>query len=180
MFCNFDAWPQNYLTTPEAFRRNMLHSFRALFSFSEKFAQGPTSSCRRDSFSPYFWHLQCLWNCRLWLAVFTVFRSGKDSRCGFEISWKHRRLSFDFSLLVRLIWFCEIAKLNKSVSFKFQNNDLIRRIFVPKYEGKPQAQECIFQQSTSFNIKKSSLGPNYDRTSGSYRVFILHSPYPNF
>ena len=77
-----------------------------LFSFPEKFAQGPTRSCWRDVYGPYFWHLQCLWNCRLWLTVFTVLRSGKDGRYSFEISRKHRILAFDFSLLVRLIWFC--------------------------------------------------------------------------
>ena len=85
-----------------------------LFSFPEKFAEGPTQSCWRDACGPYFWQLLCLWNCCLWLAAFTVLRSGKDGRYGFKISWKHRRLPFVFSLLVRLIWFCETARLSNS------------------------------------------------------------------
>ena len=47
-----------------------------LFSFPKKFAQGPTWSCWRDVCVPYFWYLQWLWNCLLWLAVFTVLRFG--------------------------------------------------------------------------------------------------------
>ena len=86
-----------------------------LFSFPKKFAQGPTQLRWRDACSPYFWHLQCLWNCFLWLAVFTVLRLGKDGRYGFKISWKHRRLAFVFSLLVRLIWLSEMAKLSNSI-----------------------------------------------------------------
>ena len=86
-----------------------------LFSFPEIFAQGPTQSCWRDACEPYFWHLQCLWKCCLWLAVLTVLRLGKNGRYGFKISWKHRKLTFVFSLLVRLIWFWETAKLSNSV-----------------------------------------------------------------
>ena len=71
-----------------------------LFSFPEKFAQGPTQSCWWDVCGPYFWHLQCLWNCHLWLAVFTVLRSSKDGRYGFKIPRKHWRLAFVFSLVV--------------------------------------------------------------------------------
>ena len=67
------------------------HCFRpALFSFPEKFAQRPTRSCLRDACDPYFWHLQCLSNCCLWLVVFTEFRSGKDGRYDFKIYRKHR------------------------------------------------------------------------------------------
>ena len=36
------------------------------------------------------------------------------------LDMKHRRLVFDFSLLVRLIWFCEMAKLSKSVLSNFK------------------------------------------------------------
>ena len=68
-----------------------------LFSFSETFAEGATQW--RDVCGPYFLHLQGLWNCRLWLAVFTVFRSGKDSRYGFKVYRKHRIFAFVFSLL---------------------------------------------------------------------------------
>ena len=46
---------------------------------------------------------------------------GKDGRYGFKISRKHRRLAFVFSLLVRLIWFCDTAKLSKSVLSNFKN-----------------------------------------------------------
>ena len=73
------------------------------FSFPDKFAQGHTRWCWRDVRGPYFLHLQCLWNCRLWLPVFTILRSSRDSRYGFEISRTHRRLAFVVSLLVRLI-----------------------------------------------------------------------------
>ena len=86
-----------------------------LLSFPEILAQGPTQSCWQDACGPYFWHFQCLWKCCLWLAVLTVLRLGKDGRYGFKISWKHWRLVFIFSLLVRLIWFCETAKLSNSV-----------------------------------------------------------------
>ena len=86
-----------------------------MFSFPDKFSQGPSWSCFRDACGPYFWHLQCLGNCCLWLAVLTVVRSGKDGRYGFKISWKHRRLVLVFSLLIRLIWFCEMANLSNSV-----------------------------------------------------------------
>ena len=44
------------------------------------------------------------------MAVFTVLRSGKDDRYGFEVSWKHQILMFVFSLFVRLILLCEMAK----------------------------------------------------------------------
>ena len=54
------------------------------------------------------------------MAVFTVLRSGKDGKHGFEISRKHRRLGFAFSVLVRLTWFCETAKLSKSVLSNFK------------------------------------------------------------
>ena len=70
-----------------------------LSSFPETFAEGTTQSRWRDVCGPYFWHLQCLWNCRLWLAVFTVFRLCKDGRYGFKISRKHRILAFAFGLL---------------------------------------------------------------------------------
>ena len=73
------------------------------FSFSDKFAQGHTRWCWRDVRGPYFLHLQCLWNCRLWLPVFTTLRSSRNSRYGFEISRTHRRLAFVVRLLVRLI-----------------------------------------------------------------------------
>ena len=86
-----------------------------LFSFPDKFAQGRTQSCWREACSLYFWHLQCLWNCCLWLAVFTLLRSGKDGKYGFKISWKHRRLTYVFRVLVGLIWFCEAAKLSNFV-----------------------------------------------------------------
>ena len=85
-----------------------------LFSFPKKFTQWPTKLGWQDDCGPYFWHLQCLWNCCLWLTLFTVLRSGKDGRYGFKISWKHRRLTFVFSMLVRLIWFCETAKQSNS------------------------------------------------------------------
>ena len=91
-----------------------------LFNFPEKFAEGPIRSWWQNVRGPYFWHLQCLWNFRLWLAVFTVLRLGKGDRYGFDISQKHRRLAFVFSLLVRLIWFCETAKLRKSVLSNFK------------------------------------------------------------
>ena len=42
-------------------------------------------------------------------------RMSAFTKLNFKISQKHRRLAFIFSLLVRLIWFCETAKLNKSV-----------------------------------------------------------------
>ena len=49
MNCNFDGWPQNYLTTPRSRSSEQLCSIvlGLLFSFSEKFAQGHTRSwCR--------------------------------------------------------------------------------------------------------------------------------------
>ena len=61
IWINFRGWPQNYLTTPEAFWTSMLHCFRPdIFNFPEKFAQEPTRSCWRDVCGLYFWHLQCL------------------------------------------------------------------------------------------------------------------------
>ena len=81
-----------------------------LFTFDEKFAQEPTPLCWRDVCGPYFWHLQCLWNCRLWF--------GKDGRYDFKTSWKHWRLVFVFSLPFRLIWFFEMAKLSVLSNFK--------------------------------------------------------------
>ena len=81
-----------------------------LFSFDEKFAQEPTQLCWRDVCGLYFWHLQCLWNCRLWF--------GKDGRHDFKTSWKHWRLVFVFSLSFRLIWFFEMAKLSVLSNFK--------------------------------------------------------------
>ena len=143
MICNSDSWPKNYLTMPKAFWTSMLHSFRLLCSFPKRFTQGPTWLCWRDVCGPYFWHLQCLWNCCSWLVVLTVLRSGKDHRYGFEISRKNKILVFVFSLLVRLIWFCKMAKLN----------DLIPTIFALKYGGKPHAQEWIFQRSRPTKIK---------------------------
>ena len=65
-----------------------------LFSFPKKFVQGPTWSCWWDVCHPYFWYLQWLWNCHLWLTVFTGLRLGKDGRYRFEVSWKHRKLTF--------------------------------------------------------------------------------------
>ena len=61
-----------------------------LFCFPKKLTQGPTRSCRWDvcgryfwHLFGYFWHLQCLWNCRLWLSVFAVLSLDKDCRYGF-------------------------------------------------------------------------------------------------
>ena len=62
-----------------------------LFSFPDKFAQASTWSCCRDAYALYFIDLLCLWDCWLWLAVFTVLSSGKDGRYGFKISRKHWR-----------------------------------------------------------------------------------------
>ena len=80
-----------------------------LFSFPKKFAQWPTWSCWQDVCGPYFWYLQWLRNCCLWLAVFTVLRLGKDVRYGFKVSWKHWRLEFVFSLLG---WFSSVKQQN--------------------------------------------------------------------
>ena len=91
-----------------------------LFSFPKKFAQGLTWLCWQDVCGPYFWHLQCLSNCRLWLALFTILRSDRDGRYDFEIFLKHRTLVLAFRLLVGLIWFCETAKLTKSVLLNFK------------------------------------------------------------
>ena len=91
-----------------------------LFSFPEKFFQGLTQSGWGDVHGPYFRHLQCLWNRCLWLAVFTVLRLGKDGSYGLEMSQKHQRFAFVFSILVRLIWFCQTAKLSKSVLSNFK------------------------------------------------------------
>ena len=86
-----------------------------LFSFLEKYVQGPTRSCWRDVCGPYFWHLQCLWNCRLWLAVFIVFR-WQIWRWNFSETSK---ISICFSLL-GLIWLCHTAKLSKSALSNFK------------------------------------------------------------
>ena len=75
-----------------------------LFSFLEKCAQGLTQSCWQDAYGLYFWHLQCLCDCRLWKAVFTVLRSGKDGRYGFE----KRRLF----LVCHLGWFGSVKRQN--------------------------------------------------------------------
>ena len=91
-----------------------------------------------------------LMECRLWLAVFTVLRLGKEGRYGFEISGKHRRLAFVFILLVKMILFCKTIKGSKYIYiyiFKFQKNDLLPTIFALLYGGKPHTQECIFQRS---------------------------------
>ena len=44
------------------------------------------------------------------MAIFTVLRSGKDGRYGFK----------NWHVLVRLIWFCEMAKLGKFVLSSFK------------------------------------------------------------
>ena len=69
---------------------------------------------------------RCMWslfltfaNFCLWLAVFAVLRLSEDGRYGFKFSWKHQCLAFVFSLLVRLIRFCEMAKLSKSLLSNF-------------------------------------------------------------
>ena len=137
-------------------------------NFPKKLAQGPTRSCWRDVCGPYFWHLQCLWNCRLFtvLAVFTVLRSDKYVRCGFEISRKHRKLVFVFCLLVRLIWFGEAAKLN--LFFQISKEWTIPTIFALMYGGKRHAQECIFHRYRSTKIKSLYIGPSHAGASCSY------------
>ena len=42
------------------------------------------------------------------------------TKMSFKISQKHQRLAFVYSLLVRLIWFCETAKIKKSVLSNFK------------------------------------------------------------
>ena len=120
-----------------------------LYSFPEKFTQEPTRSSWRDICGLYFWHFA---NFHLWLAIFAVLRLGKDSRYGFKFSRKYRRLAFVYSLLVRLIWFCETAKLSKSVLSNFKKWP--NTIFALTYGGKPYAQECIFQQFRPSKITK--------------------------
>ena len=126
---------QCFLTCRAKFRKSplfgtltlLLHFCYLDWIFPQKVAQGLTRSCKWDDSSPYFWHLQCLLNYRLWLAVFTVLRLGKDGRYGFEISPKHWVLVFLFSLLVRLIWFCEMIKrsLFFQISKEWPNTNLI-------------------------------------------------------
>ena len=103
----------------ETFWTSMLYCFRPLVQFSQEIAQRSTQPGWWNACCLYFWHLKCLRNCWLWLAVFTVLRSGKDGFIDFKISGKHRKLALVFSLLVRLIWFCETAKLS---NFVFSNN----------------------------------------------------------
>ena len=90
-----------------------------LFSFPKKFSQRSTQPGWWGACCLYLWHLECLRNFWLWLAIFTVLRSGKDGFYDFKISGKHQKLALVFSLLVRLIWFCETAKLS---NFVFSNN----------------------------------------------------------
>ena len=99
MICHFVSWPQNYLTTPEAFWTSMFHCFRPAVQFSRE-------TCSRT----YLISLaKCLWSLFLTFVMFMklslmigcIYRievGCKDGRCGFEISGKHRRLEFVFSM----------------------------------------------------------------------------------
>ena len=142
-----------------------------LFNFPEKFAQRPTQSSWRDVCDICYWHLQCLWNCRLWLAVFTALRSGKDSRYGFETSRKHWRLTFVefiFSLLVRLTWFCGTAKLSKYVLSNFKIDDLSGKFLKDAADilTMPITQTCNWYIKFSHfpkNCKVAKLKPLYKK-----------------
>ena len=126
-----------------------------LLSFPKKFSQGPTRSCWRDASGTYLWHLQCLWNCCLWLTVFTLLRSDKDIKYGFQISRKHWRSVFVFSLLLKLIWFGEMAELSKSVLSNFKKMSWYQPLM---YGSKPHILECIFYRSRTTKIKFLYIG----------------------
>ena len=99
IICNFGGWPQNYLTTPEAFWTSMLHCFRPTVQFSREISSRTYSIVLA----------RCLWSLFLTFVVLMKlshmidcihsieFRC-EDGRYGFEISWKHRRLVFVFSM----------------------------------------------------------------------------------
>ena len=86
MICTLGGWSQNYLNTPEAFWASTLHCFRYALQFSHEIYSMTILPCCGDVCGPYFWHLQCLRNCRLLLAVFTVLSLAEVGRYGFEIS----------------------------------------------------------------------------------------------
>ena len=93
------------------------------------------------------------------MTAFTVLRSGKDIRYGFDISRKHRRLAFIFSLLVRLIWFCETAKLSTSLLSNYTSkNTFSSNLDLPK--------------SKLFHSTPTMLG-----VSGSQGIFVFSSLY---
>ena len=154
------------LITPEPFWTSMFHfSSVLLLSFPKKFSQGPTRSCWRDACGTYLWHLQCLWNCCLWLTVFTLLRSDEDIKYGFQISRKHWRSVFVFSLLVKLIWFGEMAELSKSVLSNFKR----MRWYQPlMYGSKPHILEYIFYRSRPTKIKSLYIGPSHAGALYSY------------
>ena len=103
--------------------RGILNRYAPLFQPAVQFSQ---EICSR-TYSIVL--TRCLWPLFLKFAifmklslmtVFTVLRLGKDRRYGFDIFRKHWRLAFVFSLLVRLIWFHETAKLSTFVLSNFK------------------------------------------------------------
>ena len=57
-------WLASELSYPRLSQQVYSIASGLLFSFPEKFDQGPLRSCWRDVCGPYFWHLQWLWICR--------------------------------------------------------------------------------------------------------------------
>ena len=149
MICILGGWPQSYLILSEAVWTSMLHCIRSAIQF-------PREICSRIYSIALARYLRSLFlafaNFRLWLAIFAVLRLGKDSRYGFKFSRKYRRLAFVFSLLVRLIWFCQTTKLSKSILSNFKKWP--NTIFALMYGGKPHPQECIFQRFRPSKITK--------------------------
>ena len=146
-----------------------------LFSFPDKFAQASTWSCCRDAYALYFIDLLCLWDCWLWLALFTVLRSGKDGRYGFKISRKYRRLAFVFSLLVRLIWFCETAKLSNSVLQITKEWPNINYICIDVL-GQTTRLEMHFQRCRPFKTKNSFLSQTMVEPRVANKPWNFHFP----
>ena len=117
MICNFSSWTQNYITTPEICWTSMLHCFWPAVQFSQKniFSTTYLIVLARCPVVIFFWHLQCIWNCCLWLTVLTRCKSVKIINTASKFLRTIEDWHFVFSLLVRLIWVCETVKLSKSV-----------------------------------------------------------------
>ena len=108
------------LTMFKAFWKSMLHCFRHTVQFTQicpRTYSIKLARCLRSIFLAFAMFMKLLFK---WLAAITVLWYVRYVRYGFKISWKHQRLVFVFSLLVKLIWFREIAKLSMPVLSNFK------------------------------------------------------------
>ena len=89
VICKLGGWPQNYLTTHEAFWTSILYCFRPVVQFSREICSILLNCACEMSVVLVFDICNVYEIVALWLDVFTVLRSGNYGRYGCKISRKH-------------------------------------------------------------------------------------------